>query len=124
MNQLSRSSLLLLNDIHCSGCDALPALVPGIVQPHIIFQTACVLTILNMVKQDWESPSCRRCRSSRMLVVKSFLSRVKRPPEQSRWWTCKDAIKLGLIDCSPVSYIHILERMLLRAPSFRVHFNR
>lgn len=47
LNHLSHAALLLLNDIHC---DALPALVPGIVQPHIIFQTACVLTILNMVK--------------------------------------------------------------------------
>ena len=49
-DQLSDTPLLLLRDIHCEGGDHLPALVPGILQPRIIFQTPCVLTILNMVK--------------------------------------------------------------------------
>ena len=50
LNQLSDTSLLLLTDIHCTGGDTLPALVPGIVQPRIIFESGCFLTILNMVK--------------------------------------------------------------------------
>ena len=50
LNQLSDASLLLFEDVHCSGGDARPALVPGIVQPRIIFGSGCFLTILNMVK--------------------------------------------------------------------------
>ena len=115
LNQLSDSSLLLLKDIHCSCGDALPALAPGIVQPRVIFESGCFLMIFNMVKEDWAYPSCRRCRSMRMLVVNSFLSRVKRPPEQSHWWNCKDAIKLGLIECSRTSCTLIPGKMLLRS---------
>ncbi|MBB5342978.1 LysR family transcriptional regulator [Tunturibacter empetritectus] len=50
LNQLSDTSLLLLTDIHCSDGDALPALVPGTMQPRVIFESGCFLTILNMVK--------------------------------------------------------------------------
>ncbi len=50
LNQLSAASLLVLKDIHCSAGDALPALLPGIVQPRITFESGCFLTILNMVK--------------------------------------------------------------------------
>lgn len=50
LSHLSDTSLLVLKDIHCSGDDALPALVPGIVQPNIIFESGCYLTILKMVE--------------------------------------------------------------------------
>lgn len=50
LDQLSDAPLLLLTDIHCPGNDSLPASIPGTMQPRILLETGCFLTILNMVK--------------------------------------------------------------------------